>query len=228
MQMLFDFKNGEAYRVDGAGYRTIAKQLGVKDRLIRRIMEQSSCFLRPTLYFDFEEKYLKNGRPSIKELVDALIRHRKDFNRFCMDGILQEYELKKGSGLDPDKLYKIHKQKLDRQNDLIDSWIDWDGEIDVYKEIGTDKELEEIKKISKTDPQEIIEKAKETKDVDDEESDDPGENVYGAMLESQVITPPAWYIEKVWGEYKLPGIHLPADMWDRYLSIYEKKLIRGR
>lgn len=57
----------------------------------------------------------------------------------------------------------------------------------------------------------------------DDESEKNDDSEYDKLLESQVVTPPAWYIEEVWGRLRLPGIHLPPEMMARYLSLYEKK-----
>lgn len=221
-RLLSDIKN---VKLKGVGEKTVAKTLNLPLVLVRKILYgNSSVFLGADLYFEFEEKYLKSESPSFRELINALIRHRKDFNRFVMDEILKEYEDKKGANPTVDKLYDVYKQKMDRRIDLKDSWIDWDGEIVVYKELSGAKEVKEIRAF-----QTSIHRLKTNKEISTEDYDDEyDENAYDKKLEAQVITPPAWYIEKVWGEHKLPGIHLPLEMWNRYLSIYEKKLIRGR
>lgn len=59
--------------------------------------------------------------------------------------------------------------------------------------------------------------------IESESADESYDSEYDKLLESQVVTPPAWYIEEVWGRLRLPGIHLPPDMMSRYLTIYEKK-----
>ena len=219
-QLLSDIKKA---REKGAGEKTIAKSLNIPLGLVRKILfEDSPVFLAADLYFDFQKKYLKTKTPSFRELINALIRHRKDYNRFVMDQILKEYEDKKGANPSVVKLYDIYKQKTDRRLKLKDSWIDWDGEIDVYEELDGAKEVKEIRAF-----QTSVHRMKSNKEIAyiecDEEYD---ENAYDKKLEAQVITPPAWYIEKVWGEHKMPGIHLPLEMWNRYLSLYEKKLSR--
>lgn len=220
-RLLSDIKTA---RESGAGEKTIAKSLNIPLGLVRKILfEDSPVFLSADLFFEFQEKYLKSKTPSFRELINALIRHRKDYNRFVMDQILQEYEDKKGSNPSVVKLYDIYKQKTDRRLKLKNSWIDWDGDIDVYEELSGAKEVKEIRAFKTS-----VHQMKANKEIAyiecDEEYD---ENAYDKKLEAQVITPPAWYIEKVWGENKLPGIHLPLEMWNRYLSIYEKKLSRG-
>ena len=217
-RLLSDIKN---VKLKGFGEKTVAKTLNLPLVLVRKILSGNSpVFLGADLYFEFEEKYLKSESPSFRELINALIRHRKDFNRFVMDEILKEYEDKKGANPTVVKLYDVYKQKTDRRIDLKDSWIDWDGEIDVYEELSGAKEVKEIRAF-----QTSVHRLKTNKDISTEDYDDEyDENAYDKKLEAQVITPPAWYIEKVWGEHKLPGIHLPLEMWNRYLSIYEKKM----
>lgn len=217
-RLLSDIKN---VKLKGVGEKTVAKTLNLPLVLVRKFLYGNSpVFLGADLYFEFEEKYLKSESPSFRELINALIRHRKDFNRFVMDEILKEYEDKKGANPTTDKLYDVYKQKMDRRIDLKDSWIDWDGEIDVYKELSGAKEVKEIRAF-----QTSVHRLKTNKEISTEDYDDEyDENAYDKKLEAQVITPPAWYIEKVWGEHKLPGIHLPLEMWNRYLSIYEKKM----
>ena len=217
-RLLSDIKN---VKLKGFGEKTVAKTLNLPLVLVRKILSGNSpVFLDADLYFEFEEKYLKSESPSFRELINALIRHRKDFNRFVMDEILKEYEDKKGANPTVVKLYDVYKQKTDRRIDLKDSWIDWDGEIDVYEELSGAKEVKEIRAF-----QTSVHRLKTNKEISTEDYDDEyDENAYDKKLEAQVITPPAWYIEKVWGEHKLPGIHLPLEMWNRYLSIYEKKM----
>ncbi len=217
-RLLSDIKN---VKLKGFGEKTVAKTLNLPLVLVRKILSGNSpVFLGADLYFEFEEKYLKSESPSFRELINALIRHRKDFNRFVMDEILKEYEDKKGANPTVVKLYDVYKQKTDRRIDLKDSWIDWDGEIDVYEELSGAKEVKEIRAF-----QTSVHRLKTNKEISTEDYDDEyDENAYDKKLEAQVITPPAWYIEKVWGEHKLPGIHLPLEMWNRYLSIYEKKM----
>ena len=217
-RLLSDIKN---VKLKGFGEKTVAKTLNLPLVLVRKILSGNSpVFLDADLYFEFEEKYLKSESPSFRELINALIRHRKDFNRFVMDEILKEYEDKKGANPTVVKLYDVYKQKTDRRIDLKDSWIDWDGEIDVYEELSGAKEVKEIRSF-----QTSVHRLKTNKEISTEDYDDEyDENAYDKKLEAQVITPPAWYIEKVWGEHKLPGIHLPLEMWNRYLSIYEKKM----
>ena len=220
-RLLSDIKNA---RSGGAGEKTIAKTLHIPLGLVRKILfEDSPVFLGADLYFEFKDKYLKSETPSFRELINALVRHRKDYNRFVMDQILKEYEDKKGANPSVVKLYDIYKQKTDRRLKRKDSWIDWDGDIDVYEELSGSKEVKEIRAF-----QTSVHQMKANKEIVHIECDEEyEENAYDKKLEEQVITPPAWYIEKVWGEHKMPGIHLPLEMWNRYLSLYERKLSRG-
>lgn len=220
-RLLSDIKKA---RSGGAGEKTIAKTMNLPLGLVRKIIyEDSPVFLRDDLLFAFKEKYLKTETPSFSELINALVRCRKDYNRYVMDQILKEYEEKKGVNPSVVKLYDIYKQKIDRRLRLKDSWIDWDGEIDIYEELNGAKEVKEIRAFRTS-----VHQMKANKEIVHIECDEEyDENAYDKKLEEQVITPPAWYIEKVWGEHRLPGIHLPLEMWNRYLSIYEKKLSRG-
>ena len=59
--------------------------------------------------------------------------------------------------------------------------------------------------------------------IESESADESYDSEYDKLLESQVVAPPAWYIEEVWGRLRLPGIHLPPEMMSRYLELYEKK-----
>lgn len=234
MQMLFGFKNCEVYRVDGAGYREwVGFWVGTNDcngrrRVERPCVGRKSHILRwfyeevlqrfylyvnwryaTSLSYEFAEKFLNDSPKSLDELLDALILYRKDFNAKYVAKVaerLSEVGAVKGGRK------KLSKKTKDRIRYFKKGVFNWDDEIDFQAVFESNTPVEED----------------DERNVDAYNDEEEFYSRYDRELEAQVITPPAWYIEKVWGEYKLPGIHLPADMWDRYLSIYEKKLIRGR
>lgn len=189
----------------GVGTRTISKILDVPERVVINVRKWWTKENLKALYDDFESKYL-NGKPkSVDELIEALIRCRKDFNAAYVAKdtarFPDESTVKKGR-----KKLIIRKSK--RIQDLKRGVFNWDDEIDFQEIFRTSEYVEEEQRASKVDAY---------ADEEDVYSE------YDRRLEAQVITPPAWYVEEVWGKYKLPGVHLPPEMWARYLGIYEKK-----
>lgn len=193
----------------GVGDRVVSKILNIPERVVINVKRWHTKDNLKPLYDEFAEKFLNDSPKSLDELLDALIRYRKDFNAKYVAKVaerLSEVGAVKGGRK------KLSKKTRDRIRYFKKGVFNWDDEIDFQAVFESNAPVEED----------------DEKNVDAYKDEEEVYSRYDRELEAQVVTPPAWYIEKVWGEYKLPGIHLPADMWDRYLSIYEKKLIRGR
>ena len=152
MQMLFDFKNGEAYRVDGAGYREwVGFWVRTNDRNGRRRVERpcvgrKSHILRwfyeevlqrfylyvnwryaTSLSYEFAEKFLNDSPKSLDELLDALILYRKDFNAKYVAKVAASFP---EVGAVKNGRKKLVRKKQKRIHDLKKGVFNWDDEID--------------------------------------------------------------------------------------------------
>ncbi|MGN0930587.1 MAG: hypothetical protein ACI4NP_02590 [Thermoguttaceae bacterium] len=190
----------------GVGTGVAAKILGISERVVINVKKWYANENLKSLYDDFADKYLHGDPKSVDELIKALIRYRKDFNAAYVAKVAASYPDESTATKDRKKLVK-KKQKRIRA--LKKGVFNWDDEIDFEEVFKTSEYIEEEPK----------------RKIDFYSDEDDDFNEYDRRLESQVITPPAWYVEEVWGNFKLPGIHLPPEMWARYLSIYEKKRI---
>ncbi len=185
------------------GSGVVAKILNIPERVVINVKRWHVKDTLKPLYDEFAEKFLNNPPKSLDELLDALILYRKDFNAKYVAKVAASFP-KVGAVKNGRK--KLVKKKQKRIHDLKKGVFNWDDEIDFQEVFNSNTPVKED----------------DEKNVDAYEDEEDVYSRYDRELEAQVITPPAWYIEKVWGEYQLPGIHLPPEMWERYLSIYEK------
>lgn len=198
----------------GVGPRTISKILGVQERIVIHVRNTYLKNNTKALYDDFADKYLNGGPKSVDELIEALIRCRKDFN--------VEYVAKDAARFPDESTVKKGRKKLikakrNRIQYLKRGVFNWGDEIDFKEVFRTSEYVEEEQEPIN------VEEGQEPINVEAYADEDDVYSEYDRRLEAQVITPPAWYIEEVWGKFKLPGIHLPQEMFSRYLSLYEKK-----
>lgn len=187
----------------GVGDRVVSKILNIPERVVINVRRWYAKDNLKPLYDEFAEKFLSNPPKSLDELLDALIRYRKDFNA---EYVAKVAERLSEAGTVRDGRKKLSKRTRERIRYLENSAFNWDNEIDFQEVFESKAPVEE-----------------DEMDVDAYEDEEEVYSKYDRELEAQVVTPPAWYIEEVWGKYKLPGIHLPQEMMARYLSLYEKK-----
>ncbi len=163
------------------------------------------------LFDNFKESFFKDSPITLESLIDALIRHRKEFNATILTQIAEEYaEEKLLSTCKEREAANARRKRKVRANSHRGGPLDWDGEIDFVKlfDLNNPKAPNKRRRNFYSDiPIEY--------DSCDE------------LLESQVVAPPEWYVTELWRENRFPGIRLPPDMFARYLKIYKKKRIKG-
>ena len=186
----------------GVGDRIVSKILNIPERVVINVRRWHAKDNLKPLYDEFAEKFLSNSPKSLDELLDALIRYRKDFNATYVAKVAERLSeigaVRNGR--------KLSKKTRERIRYLENSAFNWDNEIDFQSVFESKAPVEE-----------------DEMNGDAYEDEEESYSRYDRELEAQVVTPPAWYIEEVWGKFKLPGIHLPQEMFSRYLSLYEKK-----
>ena len=234
----------------GIGIEASSKSLRVPRFLLEKISKFSRVSLKG-LYDDFSAQYLNVETPTLEELVDALILYRIDYNAETVYKIVEEIAREEADAPTwrvrdrvKDKLCKRAKGaskyvlNWNGEGDVVELYDfvagnarlfriknadgDWSGDLSESLKNALERERKGFDYLAEMEDK-AAEKELQELGIESEKDDESDDSEYDKLLESQVATPPAWYIEEVWGRLRLPGIHLPPEMMSRYLSLYEQK-----
>lgn len=222
LQKINRIKEEKAKKGIVVGSQNLAKILKTNDSIIRSLLDKRVKVNSKNLYSEFAKNYLDDGAPKTLEgLLPALYRSKEDFFISQIERSYANY-LELGATCSSKARWKGQCAARATGKYYRKRAKDFDP---------TFQRVEKCWKVTFNHQEGPKNRENEKEDfrnafISDTE-DSAKEIEYNNFLESQVVTPPAWYVEEVWGNYRLPGVHLPHDMFARYLEIYEKKRTSG-